>query len=278
MPEGPEVKTVATTLSKELSGLSFGKLWRSDYQLRAPVSIDALVHLEGAIIDAVECHGKMMFVVSEGKTILLFQLGMTGQLIVSDKDVPKKPHTHLCWQLSNGKELRYIDPRRFGLIAPCDDVYRKTLTNKLGPDPFTMTDAVVPMLTASIQSSSRAIKEVILDQSMIAGVGNIYASEALFLAKIHPEKRASSLSTKDIIKLINAIIHVLNEAYKNSGTTFSSYVDGKGNKGKNQTFLKVFKREAKPCVECQSLIQRIKQGGRSTFFCARCQGTHRAHG
>ncbi len=271
MPEGPEVKTVAITLSKELTGISFGKLWRSDYQLRAPVSIDALARLEGAIIDAIECHGKMMFAVSEGKTILLFQLGMTGQLIVSDKDAPKKPHTHLCWQLSNGKELRYIDPRRFGLVAPCDDEHRKTLTKKLGPDPFTMNDAIVPIVTASIQSSSRAIKEVILDQSMIAGVGNIYASEALFLAKIHPEIKASSLSKKEIAKLIDAIVHILKEAYKNAGTTFSNYVDGMGNKGNNQAFLKVFKREGKPCVECQSLIQRIKQSGRSTFFCGTCQ-------
>lgn len=117
----------------------------------------------------------------------------------------------------------------------------------------------------------RAIKERLLDQSVIAGVGNIYASEALFTANIHPERPASAILDHEYKKLLLAIIDTLHRAYENQGTTFSNYVDGSGKKGNNQVFLQVFQREALPCSCCHTAIKRIKQGGRSTFFCPHCQ-------
>ena len=115
------------------------------------------------------------------------------------------------------------------------------------------------------------IKDVLLDQAIIAGVGNIYASEALFLAHIHPEKLACDITEHAFERLIASIIEVLTRAYDNSGTTFSNYVDGDGQKGNNVKFLKVFQRENMPCLKCSSTIKRIKQSGRSTFYCDKCQ-------
>lgn len=117
----------------------------------------------------------------------------------------------------------------------------------------------------------RSIKERLLDQSVIVGVGNIYASEALFKAGIHPERPAASLLDRECEQLLFAVIDTLKKAYKNAGTTFSNYVDGSGKKGKNQDFLQVFQRDGLPCSRCKTPIERCKQGGRSTFFCARCQ-------
>jgi formamidopyrimidine-DNA glycosylase len=271
MPEGPEVRTVARTLSEELKGRRLGGLWQSGLKLRLPVDFAALKGHENRVLEEVASYGKMLFITSEQKTILLVQLGMTGQLVVCPDDAPVKPHTHIRWKLDNQKELRYIDPRRFGLFASCSDAERERLVKRLGPDPFSMTNGCETSLIASIKKSARPIKDVLLDQAVIAGVGNIYASEALFSANVHPARRACDVSESELRALIGHVERILKVAYENRGTTFSNYVDGAGEKGNNQNFLKVFQRCGQPCPTCSSLIERIKQGGRSTFFCAKCQ-------
>ncbi len=203
---------------------------------------------------------------------MVAQLGMTGQLTVQPEDGPIKPHTHLRWPLKNtGRELRYVDPRRFGLIDVCDEGVKKAILGRLGPDPFVMTPKDYPPLISVMKRSNRVIKDVLLDQSVIAGVGNIYASEALFLAQIDPRQRAMTIDDRKYDELIAAIVSVLQTAFRHSGTSFSSYVDGSGKKGENLAFLKVFQRDGMLCFLCNSLILRIKQAGRSTFFCPVCQ-------
>jgi formamidopyrimidine-DNA glycosylase len=272
MPEGPEVKTVARTLDEKLGGLSLGALWHSDYKLRRYVDYSELRKLERSQISSVSCYGKVLFLNIQEKPAIFAQLGMTGQLRVEEKEAPVQAHTHVRWELLESPyELRYVDPRRFGLFDICSEKAQKEIINKLGPDPFSLKLGDTAALSKNMRTSSRAIKEVLLDQKIIAGVGNIYASEALFRARIRPDKRACDIQEKDYDLLIQAIIHVMNQAYENCGTTFSNYVDGSGTKGKNLDFLQVFQRESQACLVCKTPIQRIKQGGRSTFFCAACQ-------
>lgn len=272
MPEGPEVRTVARTLAQKLVGQEFGTLWHSSFSLRRQVDYEALRHLENASIDDVSAYGKVLFISVRKKTAMMAQLGMTGQLKVEALEAPLLPHTHLRWPLNtSAAELRYVDPRRFGLIDACDEDGKKAIIARLGPDPFQLEKKDIAPLIATMKRSSRAIKEVLLDQSVIAGVGNIYASEALFKARIHPAHRALNITGAEYGLLIDAVIDVMAQAFKNAGTTFSNYVDGSGLKGNNQAFLQVFQRQAMPCRICQTTIERITQGGRSTFYCPRCQ-------
>jgi formamidopyrimidine-DNA glycosylase len=263
---------VAKTLGQSLVGKELGSLWHSPARLRKVADYGALKRLENSKIDEVSCYGKILFISANQKTAIVAQLGMTGQLKVEDIDAPLMKHTHLRWPLKHSsQEIRYVDPRRFGLIDACDEHSKKTIINRLGPDPFHMTIKDHLPLIHTMKKSSRAIKEILLDQSIVAGVGNIYASEALFLAGIDPSKSGQEISTNTYKKLVIAIVEVLNLAFKNSGTTFSNYVDGSGKKGDNLEFLQVFQRDGENCFACQTLIQRIKQGGRSTFYCPKCQ-------
>lgn len=273
MPEGPEVKTVARTLSERLVGKSLGDVWLSPYSLRKPANKPALQALKNHRIHQVVSFGKVLFI--EGalkKPMIVAQLGMTGQLVVCAHDTPVAPHTHVRFGLKDSsEELRYIDPRRFGLIDACTESIKQAILKKLGPDPFLLTHKDYAGIIATMKKSTRAIKEVLLDQSVIAGVGNIYAAEALFLAGINPMRQACGISDKSYKRLIDAVVDVMHTGYKNCGTSFSNYVDGSGNKGSNISFVKVFQRDGGPCTVCQTTIARIKQGGRSTCYCPRCQ-------
>jgi formamidopyrimidine-DNA glycosylase len=272
MPEGPEVKTVARTLSENLVGERLSELWHSEFTLRRAVNYAHLKLLKHKTITSVKSYGKVLFIHVDNQCAIMAQLGMTGQLVVEERDAPLLKHTHIRWQLENSnRELRYVDPRRFGCFDSCDELRAQQIIDKLGPDPFCITKLQEEQIIKNMRASSRAIKAVLLDQNIISGVGNIYASESLFLARINPLVRACDISYNSYVKLIASIKQVLNLAYKNSGTTFSNYVDGSGTKGKNLEFLLVFQRHAQPCVTCETPITRITQHGRSTFFCAVCQ-------
>jgi len=272
MPEGPEVKTVARTLDQQLKNMRLGNFWHSDYKLRREVNYQDIKKLENRVISSVTCYGKILFINSEEKPILLTQLGMTGRLTVEEKTSPLQAHTHIRWDLlDTSRELRYVDPRRFGLFEACDQETKKNILNKLGPDLFNLDTKQIPELIARMQASKRAIKEILLDQNILVGVGNIYASEALFLAKINPQRLGCDISNKLYKILIKSAQQVLELAYKNSGTTFSSYVDAFGTEGKNLDFLQVFQRTNQACYVCSTPIVRITQSNRSTFYCEVCQ-------
>src|SRR5579871_530639 len=234
MPEGPEVKTVARTLACEMVGHELGELWHSHHRLRAAVDYSLLRRVENTVVDGVSAYGKVLFISVDQKPAIMAQLGMTGQLTVTSTKTPVLTHTHLRWPLKDtGRELRYVDPRRFGLIAPCDEEQKEAIINRLGPDPFLMTDNDYTSVIEAMRRSRRVIKDILLEQSIIVGVGNIYASEALFLAKINPSRAGSDISISEYQGLIKAVVVVLTQALKNCGTTFSNYVDGSGKKGDN---------------------------------------------
>ena len=272
MPEGPEVKKIAHTLNLSLKNNCLGEIWLSGLKLRKEINTTMLKSRQNMTVTSVDCYGKILFIHTNKQPILMAQMGMTGQLIIEDQSALLKPHTHVRWQIKNtSKELRYIDIRRFGLIDSCDKVKKTQILSKLGPDPFNLDKAGVAKITNSFKKSAKSIKEVLLDQKVLVGVGNIYASEALFNSHINPYTKACDLSTVQAKKLIDSVISILKKAFLNGGTTFSDYVDGDNKKGKNQQFLQVFKREKEPCFICQTNILRIKQSGRSTFFCPSCQ-------
>ncbi len=273
MPEGPEVETIKVTLEPLLVGQTVTTVFTSGKSLRSPLIIQDLKLLCGKKITRVNRHGKLLWLLFGEKLNLLFRLGMTGKLIVEASDKIQAPHTHLVLSLQNNhREFRYVDTRRFGEILLCSDqTVLSGELKKMGPDPLSWTAQQQLIIAERINKSKRAIKEILLDQNILAGVGNIYASESLFDAHISPMKKGQELTTQQVKQLLKSILKILKIAVKNCGTSFSDYVDGQGEKGQNINYLKVFQRLGFACPNCQTKISKCTQGGRSTFYCAKCQ-------
>jgi formamidopyrimidine-DNA glycosylase len=201
----------------------------------------------------------------DGNT-LYFHLGMTGQMTIVTPSAPIEPHTHFIADLASGKQLRFRDPRRFGGIfwlgrEPSDE-------SRMGPEPLSMT---AKELAAKLARTKRAIKNALMDQRVVAGLGNIYVDESLFAAGIHPLKRADRLKGEEIARLSRAIKVTLKRAIRHRGSSLRDYVDADGAKGGFQNLHKVYAREAEPCATCGTPIKRIVLGGRSTHWCPNCQ-------
>jgi formamidopyrimidine-DNA glycosylase len=193
-------------------------------------------------------------------------LGMTGRLTVQQSETPLEPHTHLIALLDPDRmQLRFRDPRRFGGIFW---IGRESDDSSLGPEPLQMKPSV---LRQRLRKTKRAIKNALLDQKLIAGLGNIYVDESLFAAKIHPLKRADRLSVDETRRLSHAIKHTLRRAIHHRGSTLRDYVDGNGEAGGFQRLFRVYDRAGESCPRCRSAISRIVLGGRSTHFCPNCQ-------
>jgi formamidopyrimidine-DNA glycosylase len=198
---------------------------------------------------------------------------MSGRLQVVGKDEERALHTHVVWTLADGRELRYVDARRFGTIVVVDrgrELRFDELAN-LGIDPLGPAHTK-EALAALAKQAKRSAKAFLLDQSKIAGLGNIYVCEALYEAGIHPHARVSKLSNPRIGKLHKAIVSVLERGIRNRGTTFRDYTDAQGKSGNNQQTLRVYGREGLPCHRRDGgTVRRVSTQGRGTFFCPRCQ-------
>jgi formamidopyrimidine-DNA glycosylase len=222
--------------------------------------------LTGARIDKVRRVGKTIVcdVSREGeKAQFLVHLGMTGRLLVSAAAVPHPPHTHAILSLSNGQELRFVDARRFGRLSVSQELYGGP-----GTEPLTISpDAFV----ALFKGRRTPIKAALLNQSLLHGVGNIYADESLFRAGIRPKRHAGRLTRAELLRLRVALIEVLTHAISLGGSSVSDYVDADGVRGFFQLEHKVYTRTGEPCLVCGTPIQKITVGGRSTHFCPVCQ-------
>jgi formamidopyrimidine-DNA glycosylase len=199
----------------------------------------------------------------EGERFFI-HLGMTGRLVLVAAGTPLLPHTHVIFHI-DGREMRFVDPRRFGGVFWLG---AKDPGEELGPEPLEMT---ADELTQRLAKTRRAIKTALLDQRVLAGVGNIYADEALFHAGIDPRLAANRLSTQQIVRLNESIKTVLNRAIEHKGSTLRDYRDGNGEPGNFQKVHQVYDREGQPCLVCGGPIKRIVLGGRSTHFCPHCQ-------
>jgi formamidopyrimidine-DNA glycosylase len=265
MPELPEVETVVRDLRPMLVGRRFVRVRFGQQKLRRGWPDVPC----GCCVDAVERRGKWI-IVRLGEARLLIHLGMTGRLTAGPARRQKEPHTHVVITLDDGGQLRFRDERRFGSwdvfagAAALDEF----LDERLGPEPFDLDPAA---WRASLKRTARPIKAVLLDQSVVAGVGNIYADEALFLARIHPARRADALRAAHVDRLREAIAEVLRFAIDRRGSSIRNYVGGSGLGGSYQAEFRVYGRLGEPCPACGRPIGRLRLAGRSAHFCPRCQ-------
>jgi formamidopyrimidine-DNA glycosylase len=275
MPELPEVETVARSLRRHLVGRTVAAVETSGLALRRPVDARTLAGAcVGARVEAVDRFGKYLLVRFSGGRVLLAHLGMSGRFLFARAAdaAARPPHTHAVFVLERGDELRYVDARRFGVLATYadDEVWRSPELGALGPDP--LSDAfTAARLAAALAESRRDVKQFLLDQGRVAGLGNIYVAEALFEAGISPRRRADRLGAARAARLHAAIRSVLLRSVERRGTTFRDYVDADGAGGGNQHHLHVYGREGEPCRACAAPVRRLVQGARSTFYCPRCQ-------
>lgn len=277
MPELPEVEAVRSSLEPLLCGQEIIKVMIYHAGVISPLTAEAFAAaLAGKNIAAVRRRGKYLLFSLQGKDVsgdvLMVHLRMTGQLVCEAPDAPMKKHTHVVLTLENGQEIRFTDVRRFGKMAvfPGGDFSRDPGLAALGPEPLSEEFSPEYFYT-KINQKKVKIKAALLDQEIVAGLGNIYADEVLFVAKVLPTRLCCSLSRREVDCLCQCIKNILAEAVLHKGTTFRDYVDGEGKKGSHQDFLQVYQREGVPCSRCGTIIQRVKIAGRSSHFCPHCQ-------
>jgi formamidopyrimidine-DNA glycosylase len=273
VPEGPEVETVRRSLHDRLVGATLGRPWLSDKPLRTPLDRRDLAFLDGARVASLTRKGKTLVIAVVGEQGVFVRLGMTGRLLVQPKGAPIAQHTHVRVSLTGTPdELRFVDPRRFGEVVPwLSNAERDAALALLGPDGLALDDAERTAIASSLRATMRSVKDALLDQRVVAGVGNIYAAEACFVARLSPLRTGASLTPAEAWRLVAAVEQVLQQGVRNRGTSFSDYVDGDGRPGDNAAKLWVFGREGEACRACGAIVQRIVQGARSTFLCPRCQ-------
>ncbi len=269
MPELPEVETVVRALRQPLIGRTIIGV-RNDWprHIGTP-SVDELkMRLSGCQVKSIHRRAKyLVFTLTQGET-LIAHLKMSGHLSVVDANLPADKHVHTVFELDNGQELRFRDPRKFGRVYLVHNPDQ--ILGKLGPEPLeaSFTPAV---LQQRLNGRSRAIKPLLLEQELIAGVGNIYADEALFYAKLRPTRPANTLGEADFHALHAAIQKVLNLGIAREGASIDMYTKPDGSKGDMQNAVAVFRRTGSPCYTCGRPVERIVLGGRSTHFCPHCQ-------
>jgi formamidopyrimidine-DNA glycosylase len=273
MPELPEVETVVRGLRASLPGRTIldVRLGKTDF-IDDPVALAET--LPGTRIEEVKRLGKFISMrltpaaPADGNLYLIIHLGMTGQLTVREPADPVRPHTHVFFSLDNGQELRYTDIRRFGRMLIVPESQIDQFQDRLGAEPLEIT----PEEFRKRFSGRRArVKAMLLDQSVLRGVGNIYADESLFRARIHPARIAASLTQEQIAVLYRAVREILTDAIRLRGSSVSDYVDCDGKKGEFQLRHRVYQREGKSCFRCKQKIRRVIVAGRSSHFCPRCQ-------
>jgi formamidopyrimidine-DNA glycosylase len=273
MPELPEVETIAADLRPHLVGRTFLRC-----ELRFPTIvrhpepeafIDAIVGMQ---VTAVGRRGKYILIRLVDDLVLVVHLGMSGQLRLVDPATPFALHTHVVLDLDDGKQLRYCDPRRFGrlLLGTESDLLEARAMPPLGPEPIDPAFGADD-LYQRFRNRKALIKAVLLDQSTIAGVGNIYADESLYRARVRPDRVARSLSKGSVKRLHEALRLSLLIAIKNRGSSVDTYRDAWGEIGGQQEKLQVYGRAGEPCFTCGRPLSLVRIAGRSSVFCRRCQ-------
>jgi formamidopyrimidine-DNA glycosylase len=272
MPELPEVETVR----RSLEGPLLGRVIRG---IRVGLFVGVLggatpeelaARTTGRRIVAVRRRAKYLLIDLDDDTALVVHLRMTGQVGVVAAAAPPLRFEHLAIELDDGNELRYADQRKFGrvLLLGREDVLR--LERRFGPEPLARSFTAERLQTALSRRSGK-LKSVLLDQELLAGLGNIYVDEALFRARLHPERPANTLTPSENRRLHHAIRAVLRDGVERRGTTFSSFQDATGREGENQHHLRVYGRQGLPCLRCAYPLAKLTVGGRTTSFCPRCQ-------
>ena len=272
MPELPEVETIARGLAARVTGEAIESVWigGKPEPLKSPAR-EIVRTLQGARIASVRRVGKhIVFDLrrrprrgdAEAHAQWIVHLGMTGRLVVASPKTALEKHTHAIVRLRSGREIRFVDPRRFGRLAVHRD-FRAP-----GSEPL---DVGLEIFANLFRRRKTPIKSALLNQKLLSGVGNIYADEALFRASIRPRHRAASLTRADLRRLYEALQQVLNEAIAAGGSSVSDYVDAAGEEGLFQFAHRVYQRTGEPCLVCRTPIKRVVIAGRSAHYCPKCQ-------
>ncbi|RYD31396.1 MAG: bifunctional DNA-formamidopyrimidine glycosylase/DNA-(apurinic or apyrimidinic site) lyase [Verrucomicrobiaceae bacterium] len=270
MPELPEVETTLRGIAPHVTGAEVREVIVKRHDLRQPVS-PTLASIEGRKILSVHRRSKyLLFGIGDGSTVMI-HLGMSGSLRVIGPGADWKKHDHLGITLSNGRQLRFHDPRRFGLVLHFTQPPEEhPLLRDLGPEP--LEDGFdAKRLRSACASRKAAIKLVIMDAKVVVGVGNIYASESLFRAGILPQTAANTLTLPRLKRLTAAIKEVLADSIEQGGTTLRDFLKSDGEPGYFRQKLFVYERKGQPCLKCGTSIRHAVMGQRSTYWCPKCQ-------
>jgi len=272
MPELPEVETVRSALAAEVQGLRVVKVRGQSVAMRRPLDVGELAAvLPGRQLLEPRRRGKFLLLDTDPEGSLLLHLGMSGIIQLVPAVEPLRAHTHLVLALDDGRELRFVDPRRFGMamwLEPgeeADDPSLRTLgMEPLDPD---LSQSLPPL----IRNRQAPIKSLLLDQRMVAGIGNIYAAEALWRAGIHPKRAGNRISLARLTALTDTVQEVLAEAIAEGGTTLRDFATPDGNFGYFAVNLQVYGRQGQPCLRCGATLRAEAIGGRTTTWCPHCQ-------
>lgn len=292
MPELPEVETVRRGLTPAMVGARFVTVEAHRPDLRRPLPNDFAGRLEGATVTALARRAKYLLAELSSGDVLMMHLGMSGSFRVGGEGEAQTPggfhhprsearaHDHVVFHMSSGARIVFNDPRRFGLmlLVPADELAEHPLMREVGPEPLDRAfDAAV--LARACAGKATSLKAALSDQKVVAGLGNIYVCEALHRARLSPKRSAASIATKAggpnerAVALVDAIKTVLKDAIAAGGSSLRNYARTDGELGNFQHRFRVYGREGEPCVTpgCTGVVKRIVQGGRSTFFCPKCQ-------
>lgn len=273
MPELPEVEHVARQLRGELIGrtiVAAHVIWARSVQGMDPLEFEE--RLRGRTVTAIGRRAKYLLISLDDGDALVIHRRMSGNLILAEKDAAA-PYTRVAFTLDDGRQLLYTDPRKFGRLLLVSEDTLEQVFAALGPEPLE-ADFTPEVLEQQLAGRDRAIKALLLDQSVVAGLGNIYADEALFRARIHPLRRASTLTHDEIAALYAGIQGALRTGIEHGGTTFGRFRDVYNEAGRNLEHVEVYQRTGQPCPHCATPIERITVAQRSTHFCPTCQQAH----
>jgi formamidopyrimidine-DNA glycosylase len=268
LPELPEVETTRKGIEPFLAGQSILRIEVRNSKLRWPVSeeINAIRQL---YVEAVLRRGKYIIMQFRHGSLLV-HLGMSGSMRIEQAKTPLKTHDHVVFQLSEEKQIRFNDPRRFGSVLWTEDWQRHPLIASLGPEPLSESFNA-EYLYGLAKQRSLPVKQFIMNSHIVVGVGNIYANEALFLAGIHPNRKVNRISSLRFADLVCKIKQVLTKAIEQGGTTLRDFIGSDGKPGYFQQQLFVYGRAGEPCKQCAHPLKEIRMNARSTVFCPDCQ-------
>ena len=269
MPELPEVETTRRGVAPHVVGRSITAVEVRERRLRWPVprSVDLLA---GERVVALSRRAKYLLL-DVGSATVIMHLGMSGSLRLVQGGAQWRKHDHISFTMDSGRELRFHDPRRFGCVLHCKgDPGKHRLIRELGPEPLS-GDFNTDYLRGKAEGKTVAIKQFLMNAHVVVGVGNIYASEALFMAGIHPRRAAGKVARHRLGKLVDAIREVLVQSIEMGGTTLRDFVHEDGKPGYFKQSLRVYDRQDEPCINCNGTVRRIVQGKRSSFYCPGCQ-------
>lgn len=275
MPELPEVETVRRGLAKVMEGRRINQVVVRRTDLRRPLPERFAEALTGRTIIQLDRRAKYLLIRLDDGTVVLAHLGMSGRMVIEQGtkvEVAARKHEHIAFSVGNGTVVRFSDPRRFGLMDLSSEETLSThpLLASIGPEPLGNEFNEI-VLAQRLKGRNTPIKSALLDQRIVAGLGNIYVCEGLFMAGISPRRSAHTIGPGRAARLVTATKQVLRDAIEAGGSTLRDHVTATGEMGYFQHNFKVYGREGEPCPTCTKPVKRIVQAGRSTFFCASCQ-------